>query len=123
MSKRIRWIRIIVGALAVEIALLAVAVPLNQSASGRALLLAIVVPLCVIGTFLGGWWVARKADELLWLHGLLVGGLAALMYGGLTWKVSLPTAYVVANYLKLVGGTGGGLLAQYCASGRLRPAE
>ena len=34
------------------------------------------------------------------------------MYGGLTWKVILPTAYIVANYLKRVTGTAGGVTAQ-----------
>lgn len=112
MSQRIRWLRIVVGAVLIELALFAVAVPLNMSEGGRATLLALVVPLCVLVAFLGGWWVARGADRLPLLHGLLVGALAALMYGALTWKVTLPTAYVVANYLKLVAGAGGGLAAQ-----------
>lgn len=44
--------------------------------------------------------------------GLLVGLAAALIYEVLTWKVSLPAAYIVANYLKLIGGMGGGLMAR-----------
>jgi hypothetical protein len=91
---------------------MAIAIPLNKSAHGRAVLMAIVVPLCVIGTFIGGWWAARGASRLLVIHGLLVGALSALIYGGLTWKVSLPTPYILANYLKLVGGAMGGLMAQ-----------
>jgi putative membrane protein (TIGR04086 family) len=109
---RIHWFRIVLGAVLVEVVLFVVAIPLNLSANGRAILLALVVPLCVIATFLGGWWVARRAGGLYLLHGLLVGAVAALIYGGLTWKVSLPTAYIVANYLKLVGGAGGGVMAQ-----------
>jgi len=116
MSQRIRWLRIVVGAVLIEVALFAVAVPLNLSESGRSTLLALVVPLCVVAAFLGGWWVARGAGQLPLLHGLLAGVLAALMYGALTWKVSLPTAYVVANYLKLVAGAGGGLAAQFLQS-------
>ena len=110
--RRIHWVRIILTALLVEVALLAVAIPLNLSANGRAILLEAVIPLCVIGAFAGGWWAAQKSGELFLLHGLLVGTVAALIYGGLTFRVSLPTAYIVANYLKLVGGTGGGLMAQ-----------
>jgi putative membrane protein (TIGR04086 family) len=109
---RIRWWLIILGAVVVEVVLLGVAIPLNLSESGRSILLALVVPLCVIATFLGGWWVARRAGVFFLVHGLLVGAVAALIYAGLTWKVSLPATYIVANYLKLVGGAGGGLLAR-----------
>jgi putative membrane protein (TIGR04086 family) len=116
MLSRIRWLRIVVGALAVEVVLLGFAIPLNMSDNGRAILLVLVIPLCVIGSFLGGWWVARRAEGLFLLHGLLLGALAAVIYGGLTWKVSLPTAYTVANCLKLVGGAGGGLLARMLRS-------
>ena len=111
MINRIRWLRIIVAAVLVEVVLLAIAIPLNMSANGRALLLALVIPLCVAGTLIGGWWAAQRAGGLFLLHGLLVGVLAALIYAALTWKVSLPAAYIVANYLKLPGGAGGGLLA------------
>jgi hypothetical protein len=107
-----RWWRIIIGAVVIEIALLAIAIPLNMSDNGRAVLLVLVIPLCVIGTFLGGWWVASRASGLFLLHGLLLGALAALLYGDLTWKVTLPTTYVIANYLKLLAGAGGGLMAQ-----------
>jgi len=61
------------------------------------------------------------AGELFLLHGLLLGVVAALIYGGLTWKVSLPAAYVIANYLKLVGGAGGGLMAQLLRRTRPKP--
>lgn len=122
MLNRIRWVRIIVAAVLVELALLAIAIPLNTSANGRAVLLALVIPLCVVGSFIGGWWTAQKAGGLFLLHGLLVGVLAALIYGVLTWKVSLPTAYIVANYLKLVGGAGGGVSAQLLRRSKPRPA-
>jgi len=112
MFRRIHWVRILLTALLVEVVLLAAAIPLNLSANGRAILLEIVIPLCVIGAFAGGWWAAQKAGELFLLHGLLVGAVAALIYGGLTWKMSLPAAYIVANYLKLAGGAGGGLMVQ-----------
>lgn len=108
-------------ALLVEVVLLAVAIPLNLSAGGRAILLAAVIPLCVLGAFVGGWWTAQKSGDLFLLHGLLVGAVAALIYGGLTFRLSLPTAYVVANYLKLVGGTGGGFTAQWLRRVRPKP--
>ena len=123
MLLRIRWLRIVVSAILLETALLGIAIPLNMSANGRATLLALVVPLCVIATFLGGWWAARKADGLFLLQGLLVGVLAALIYAALTWKLSLPTAYIVANYLKLVGGAGGGIMAQALLRNKTAPAS
>jgi putative membrane protein (TIGR04086 family) len=112
MLSRIRWLRIVGAAVLVEAVLIAVAIPLNKSAQGRAVLMAIVIPLCIVGTFIGGWWAARGASRLFLIHGLLVGAFAALIYGGLTWKVGLPTTYILANYLKLLGGAMGGLMAQ-----------
>jgi len=112
MLSGIRWLRILIGAIGVEVVLLAIAIPLNMSEHGRAILLALVIPLCVIGAFVGGWWVARGAGGAFVLHGLLLGAVAALIYGALTVKVSLPTAYIVANYLKLLAGAAGGLMAQ-----------
>jgi hypothetical protein len=112
MLDRIRWLRIVGAAILVEIVVLVIAIPLNLSANGRAVLLAIVIPLCMTGTFIGGWWAARGAGRLFLVHGFLVGALAALLYGALTWKVSLPATYVVANYLKLAGGAMGGLAVQ-----------
>lgn len=122
MLSRIRWLRVVGAAVLVEVVLLAVAIPLNISANGRAILLAIVIPLCTAGTFVGGWWAARGASRLFLIHGLLVGALAALIYGALTWKVSLPTAYIVANYLKLADGAAGGLTAQLLLRSKLNVA-
>jgi putative membrane protein (TIGR04086 family) len=109
---RIHWLRVILTAILVEVVLLVIAIPLNMSANGRAILLVLVIPLCVIGTFLGGWWVGRRTGSLFLVHGLLVGAVAALIYAALTLKVSLPTAYIVANYLKLIAGAAGGIAAQ-----------
>jgi putative membrane protein (TIGR04086 family) len=109
---RIRWLRIILTALVIEVALLAIAIPLNMSAAGQKALLVVVIPICVIGAFLGGWWAAHKAGTPFVLHGLLVGIAAALIYGALSVKVTLPTVYIVANYLKVISGAAGGLLEQ-----------
>ena len=122
MLKQIRWVRIVVAAVLVEVVLLGMAIPLNMSESGRAILLAIVIPLCVLGAFIGGWWAARGAGGLFLLHGLLVGVIAALIYAVLTWKVSLPTPYIVANYLKLLGGAAGGVTAQWLRRANPKPA-
>jgi putative membrane protein (TIGR04086 family) len=120
-SVGLRWGWIALGALLVEVALFAVVVVLNFVPDGRAILLYSVLPLCVVATFFGGLWVARKAGGRFLWHGLLVGALAALFYGVLTCKATLPTAYVVANYLKLAGGAAGGMLAQRWASPAASP--
>jgi len=122
MLRQIRWVRIVVAAVLIEVILLGTAIPLNSSETGRAILLAVVIPLCVLGTFIGGWWTARGAGGLFLLHGLLVGVIAALIYGVLTWKVSLPTPYIVANYLKLLGGAAGGVTAQWLRRANPKPA-
>lgn len=123
MLARIHWFQIVLAAVLVEVVLLGIAIPLNMSANGRAALLVLVVPLCTVATFIGGWWAARKAGTLFLLHGLLVGAAAALFYGALTWKVSLPTVYIVANYLKLPAGAGGGAMAQRLRRNKPEPAQ
>jgi len=120
---RIHWLRVAVAALAVEVVLLGIALPLNMSERGQATLLALVIPMCVSATFLGGWWTAKKVDSLFILHGLLMGAVAALIYGALTLKVTLPTAYIVANYLKLIGGAAGGLLVRLLRRRKAEPAD
>lgn len=107
---RIRWGWVLVGGLAAEIALFAV-VPLQFVPGGPTLLLYLVVPVCLLATFAGGYWIARKVDTLHIVHGALVGALAWLVYLALTWTQELPAVYVVANYLKIVGGAAGGWLA------------
>jgi putative membrane protein (TIGR04086 family) len=119
---RVHWVRVVLTAAAVEVVLLGIAIPLNMSATGRRALLALVIPMCVVGAFLGAWWAARKVGRWYLLHGLLVGAVAALIYGGLTLKITLPGAYIVANYLKLVGGAAGGIVAQLRSRNKPKPA-
>ncbi|HUK01980.1 MAG TPA: hypothetical protein VLW26_06860 [Steroidobacteraceae bacterium] len=113
---RNRWLRILVGAVIAEVVLIPAAILLNMTAGGREALLYLVIPLCLAATFFAGWWVASRTAGQFVLHGLLVGAIAALIYGVLTWNVVLPTVYVVANYLKLLGGAAGGALAKMRAA-------
>lgn len=53
MLSRIRWLRIVGAAVLVEVLPISVAIPLNKSANGRAVLLVIVIPMCVVGTVAG----------------------------------------------------------------------
>jgi putative membrane protein (TIGR04086 family) len=121
-AMRIHWVRVVLTAAVVEVVLLGFAIPLNMSANGQKILLVLVIPLCVVGAFLCGWSAARRVGSLFLLHGLLVGVVAALIYGVLTVKLTLPTAYIVANYLKLIGGAAGGVMAQWPPRRKPEPA-
>ncbi len=111
-SSRIRWLRVVIGGVLVELALFAVAICAYVLPDGAALLIYIVPPICLIAAFLGGFWAARNARERFVLHGALVGAVAAILYAAMTWRTALPAIYVVSNGLKPVGGAAGGLLAQ-----------
>ena len=73
-----------------ELLLIALAVPLNKSANARAILMAIVIPTSIIGTYFGGWWAARITKQSFLLHGALVGAVAAVIYAALTWRLVSP---------------------------------
>ena len=120
---RIRWLAVLLGALLVELVLFVLVVPLHFLPNGDALILRTVIPVCFVVAFTGGVWIARRAGTLFVLHGLLLGIVATLMYAALTWNKSLPLAYVVSNYLKVVAGAAGGFVAQRMARGSSqRPA-
>jgi uncharacterized protein YneF (UPF0154 family) len=108
--KQIRWWWILAGGFGAEIVLF-LFVPIQLLPGGGTVLLYIIIPLCLLATGIAGWWVARKAGSAYLVHGVLVGVVALLIYGALTWSQPLPTAYIVANYLKIVGGLVGGWYA------------
>jgi hypothetical protein len=108
---RIRWLSVLIAALLVEAALIAVVVPTRFLPNGYVIELIIVLPACFAASYFGGWWVARRAGGLFTVHGALVGAAAALIYGALTWKYTLPTIFVVANYFKPLAGAAGGAVA------------
>src|SRR5262245_54244371 len=110
MFKQIRWGWVLVGGFVAELALF-LFVPIQLLPGGPTLLLYLVVPLCLLATGIAGWWIARKATSARVLHGALVGAVAFAIYLALTWTVALPAVYVVANYLKIVGGMAGGWYA------------
>jgi putative membrane protein (TIGR04086 family) len=71
----------------------------------------VIPPTCLVMTFVFGFWVARRAGSRFVLHGTLVGVVAALIYIGLTVGQTLPIAYVVSHFLKVLGGMTGGFAA------------
>lgn len=120
-SGGIRWVRIVLGALLIEVALFAVILPMYALPNGAMVVLYLVLPVTLAAAFGGAFWVASKVDRAFVLHGLLVGALAALIYAAITWKTTLPATYVVANYLKILAGAAGGFVAQRMTS-RASPA-
>jgi putative membrane protein (TIGR04086 family) len=107
---KLRWGRIVIGAILTEVALIAVAVPLGMLGA-QDLLLYIVAPACLIATFVFGLWTARGATSHFILHGVLVGVLASLIYIALTWNQTLPLVYHLSHLMKIIGGAAGGALA------------
>jgi putative membrane protein (TIGR04086 family) len=109
---RIHWGRILLGGLLAEAALIIAIVPLGLRL-GENVLHYTAPPGSFIACFLGALWVCRGIESRFILHGTLVGAVAALLYVALTRAQPEPVAYIVAHALKLVGGAGGGLVAQW----------
>ena len=78
---KIRWLRVVLGALLLEIVLFAVLVPISFL---NATLFLIAVP---IGVFAFGYlvtrWLLKKLSTRLVLHGAFIGMVATVMYLGL----------------------------------------
>lgn len=107
MLRDIKWLRILIAGVVAELALMLL-VPLNFVPNGALILQIIVIPACLIATFIAGWWAARKATRLHLVNGLLAGLLAMLIYLALTWTQELPLTFHIGSAAKLVGGAAGG---------------
>jgi putative membrane protein (TIGR04086 family) len=110
--QRIQWLRVVLAGMAAEAALFIIAVAFYFLPNGSTALLYAVPIACFGITFLLGFWVARKAQGQFIVHGALVGIVAAFIYIALTWGKTLPTAYVVSHFLKVIGGASGGFIAR-----------
>jgi putative membrane protein (TIGR04086 family) len=108
---RIQWLQVVLGGMAVEAGLFVIAIAFYFLPNGSAALLYVVPVACLGSTLVLGYWVARRAQGLFILHGTLVGIVAAFLYLALTWGRTLPTAYIVSHFLKVIGGAFGGLIA------------
>jgi len=110
-SKRIHWIRVLIGGLLAEASVFAVVIPVFRISGQHALLYA--APLAsLVMCFLFSIWVGRALESRFILHGMLVGVVATLLYVGLTAARPEPFAYLVAHALKILGGAAGGLVAE-----------
>ena len=108
---RIHWGRIVLGGLLAEVALIIAIVPVGLRL-GDNFLHYTAPPGSFVTCLLGALWVGRRIESRFILHGMLVGVVAALIYVGLTRAQPEPLAYIVAHALKLMGGAGGGFIAQ-----------
>ena len=107
----IHWIRILLGGLLAEVALILAIVPLGLRLGDNFLHYA-APPGSFLMCFLGALWVGRRVESRFILHGTLVGVVAALIYVALTRAQPEPFVYIVAHVLKLMGGACGGFVAQ-----------
>lgn len=107
---RLRWGRIVIGAVLLEAALIAVAVPLlaltaNPFVPGVAgasndftIFFASVAVACFAAGAFFGWWVARPLSSTFVLHGALMGILATAIYLAICSIPPTTIAAVVATY-------------------------
>jgi Kef-type K+ transport system membrane component KefB len=125
-APRIRWGRVVVGAIAIEALLVAVAVPMfalldnpfvtGGDASGDfTTFFALIAVACFLAGAVCARWVARPLTSRLILHGALTGTVATALYLALcsippTTIASVYATYgafwfLLANGLRIVGAT------------------
>ena len=124
---RIRWGRVVVGAVLLEAVLIVAAIPLlgfvanplapgAQNASGDYTIFFVSVAVaCFVVGVLAGWWVARPLSSQFMLHGALTGIVATAIYLGIcsippTTIAAVVAAYgpfwfFLANGLRIIGAT------------------
>jgi hypothetical protein len=80
MIKQVRWLRVVVAAFLVEVGLAAIGLPLVPLL-GEARVFNVVVPiLCVVVPFVVVWLATRRLPAARFLHGVLIGIVATLIY-------------------------------------------
>jgi hypothetical protein len=66
--------------------------------------------------FLFTLWLGKRIESGFVLHGMLVGVVGILLFGILivaaTGSLAQPPLYLVAHFLKILGGVAGGLVAE-----------
>jgi putative membrane protein (TIGR04086 family) len=107
----IHWGRIVAGGLLAEVAILVAVLPFVFIPSGDQILVYAVPPVSLVMTFVFGRWTGNRVDSRFMLHGALAGVVAAVLYIAVTWNQTLPSSYVLAHFLKVIGGAAGGFVA------------
>jgi hypothetical protein len=105
----IQWGRVLLAAFLMELALVAIAIPLTLSGAGGALNY-VIPPASFLATFAITVWLGRRLTSRPILHGVLIGIAGSLMYVALTGGAPEPWPYLLAHALKIAGGAAGGLV-------------
>ena len=107
---QIRWLRILVGGFLSELAVIVVFIPATILLGERPGQYVAVVGSFIM-PFLFAMWTTRRVKSKHVFQGILVGAVGILIYIGLTRAQPEPLLYIVAHFLKLLGGAAGGYLA------------
>ena len=112
----IRWGRIILAAVAAEVAviLLLVTVGAVFKVPGELVGYYVAPPASAAATFVMVLWVARKLESHFILHGVLVGLVGVALAAGFmfTAKPEDRLMYLISCALRILGGYLGGLVAR-----------
>jgi hypothetical protein len=124
---KIHWIRVLLGGFLIEV-VLAVVLLGGFAAAGVDLTKGISTPSAVIigvgcffGAFVVVWWLTRRVERRVVLHGFLMGLVATLLYVGMVAGAGQmssalagygPATFVIVNGARLVGAVMGGLAAE-----------
>jgi len=117
---KIHWLRVVLGAMLLEIVLFAVLVPIGFV---NATLFLVTVPIGVFGFgYLVTRWLLRKVSTRLVLHGALIGIAATVMYlslvlaqpGGIAAAITVYGAplFYFSQAMRIAGCLAGGLRQQ-----------
>jgi hypothetical protein len=116
MKTRIRWGRVVLGAVAAEVAviLLISAISILRPEFRESAGYYVAAPASALATFLMTLWVARKLETGFVLHGILVGLVGVVLTGGFIFlaKPEDRLMYGVSYVLRIAGGYLGGLVAR-----------
>lgn len=124
MATRLRWGRILLGGVFIELAMFAVFIPLMSISETAAY---VAVPIWgMVTAVLFGRWAAGPAGGRWVLHGGLTAAFASLLWGTMVVAsggfATTPVLYHVVNVLRVLAGMAGGAWAERRASARQAPA-
>ena len=111
-NPRIHWIRIFLGGLLAEVALILAIVPLGLRL-GDNFLHYTAPPGSFIMRFLAALWVGRRIESRFVLQGTLVGAVAVLIYVALTQPIHEVIFGCIASGWQRLGVPGKGFTTQY----------
>ena len=120
----IRWLRVVIAAFIVELGLVVTTVPFFLLIGDRVFAMAVPVA-CLVVPFIVAWFATRKLPARRFLHGVLIGVAATLVYfllvigtGTVAEAVGsygLPL-FIVVNALRVLSAAAGGYAAERSAA-------